>query len=200
MARSGPIVTRSFAATTSRLTPHARAPVPPAVATSAPTPQFRQHHHVEAPRVDSTVRRPGWRVTTRLDGLLEAGRIEREQWEAAREWRRWAELIGLSHVQRWDVRPDAPCHPSDLPMLRRVQAAAKLRTCNTALGELRTRLLDCCVARDLSWREIAALLRVSDKTAQAYVVEALSALADWHAGRTVAPPPVIRFRNQPGTL
>jgi DNA-directed RNA polymerase specialized sigma24 family protein len=85
-------------------------------------------------------------------------------------------------------------------MLRRVEAATKLRACTEALGELRTRLLDCCVLRDLSWREIATLLRVSDKTATVWVVEALMALADWRNGRPTAPPPVLRFRNQPGSL
>jgi hypothetical protein len=56
------------------------------------------------------------------------------------------------------------------------------------------------VARDLSWREIATLLWVTDKTATVWVIEALSALADWRCGRTVAPPPVLRFRNQPGSI
>ena len=196
MRRPG-IVTPSFAATASRPT---TAALPLGVATNRPTPQFTRHHDVTAPQVDATAFRQGWRVASRLDALLDGGRIDREAWEAAREWRRWAEAIGLSHVQRWDVRPDAPCHPSDLPMLRRVQAAAKLRACTEALGELRVRLLDCCVARDLSWREIAALLRVSDKTATTWVAEAITALADWRAGRTVTPPPMLRFRNQPGSL
>lgn len=57
-----------------------------------------------------------------------------------------------------------------MPMLRRVEAAARLRACTEALGELRVRLLDCCVVRGPSWREIAALLRVSDKTATSWVV------------------------------
>jgi hypothetical protein len=194
---SGPIITRSFSATTARPTPHSALPPPP-VPTNRPTPQFTRHHDIAAPQVDATAFRQGWRVTARLDGLLEAGRIDREQWDGAQQWRRWAELIGLSHVQRWDVRPDAPCHPSDLPMLRRVEAAAKLRACHEALGELRMRLLDCCVARDLSWREIGGLLRMSDKTAIAWTVEALEALADWRAGRTVAPPPTLRYRIEPG--
>src|SRR5262249_54017831 len=77
------IVTRSFAATATRPAP--RPAVPLVVTTAAPTPQFRQHHNVEAPQVDSTAFRQGWRVTTRLDALLEAGRIDKEQWEAARE-------------------------------------------------------------------------------------------------------------------
>jgi hypothetical protein len=198
MRRSGPIVAKSSAATAPRSAPSG--PLLPPVSTNRPTPQFTSHHNVTAPQVDSTAFRQGWRVATRLDGLLESGRIDREQWDCAQQWRRWAELIGLSHVQRWDVRPDAPCHPSDLPMLHRVQAAAKLRACSVALGELRVRLLDCCVLRDMSWREIAGLLRMSDKTATQWVVEALSALADWRCGRTVAPPPVLRFRNQPGSL
>ena len=80
-------------------------------------------------------------------------------------------------------------------MLRRVQAATRLRACAEALGELRVRLLDCCVLRDLSWREIAALLRVSDKTATVWVVgAALSALSDWRRGCTVAPPLIHRYR------
>jgi hypothetical protein len=201
MRRPGSLVTRSFSASASpRPTPHSALVLPPVVATNRPTPQYQRRHDVEAPAVDATAFRQGWRVTTRLDALLEAGRIDSEQHDAAHAWRRWAELIGLSHVQRWDVRPDAPCYPSDLPMLRRVQAAARLRACTEALGELRTRLLDCCVVRDLSSGEIAALLRVSDKTATSRVVEALSALADWRCGRTVAPPPVLRFRNQPGSV
>jgi hypothetical protein len=177
-----------------------RAALPPAVTTAAPSLQFRQHHDVTVPQVDSTAFRQGWRVATRLDGLLEAGRIDREQWDTAQEWARWCELIGLSHVQRWDVRQDAPCHPSDLPMLRRVQAATKLRACVEALGGLRVRLLECCVVHDLSWSELGRRMRLDPKTATARTVEALIALADWRCGRSVRPAPAIRFRNQPGSL
>jgi hypothetical protein len=60
------------------------------------------------------------------------------------------------------------------------------------LGELRVRLLDCCVLRDLSWRETAAPLRVSDKTATVSVVEALVALVDWHNGRRSPRPCICR--------
>jgi hypothetical protein len=127
MRRPAGIVTRSFSTAAVRPSPPAHAPIPPTVATNQPTPAFRRHHDVEAPQVDSEAFRQGWRVQARLDQLLEAGKIDREAWDAAQEWRRWAEMIGVSHVQRWDVRPDAPCHPNDLPMLRRVQAAIRLR-------------------------------------------------------------------------
>jgi hypothetical protein len=74
-------------------------------------------------------------------------------------------------------------------MLRRVTTAAMLRACTAALGKLRMRYL--------SWRKTASLLRVSDKTPTVWVIEALSALADWRCGRPVAPP-VLRYRIEPG--
>jgi hypothetical protein len=51
----------------------------PAVSSNAPTPIYRQHHDVAAPQVDDRAFRQGWRVSTRLDGLYETGRIDREQ-------------------------------------------------------------------------------------------------------------------------
>jgi hypothetical protein len=202
MARSGSVaVTRSYIASVAPHPAPQRPTPPPAllrtVPSATPSPHFTQHHDVAAPQVDTRAFRQGWRITTRLDALFEAGRIDREQYTAVCEFRAWAEQIGVSHVQRWDVRPDAPCHPSDLPMLRRVQTAAKLRACADAVGELRIRLLDCCI-RDLSWREIGARLRVSDKTATIWVVEAIAALSAWRCGDTVPPPPVLRYRIEPG--
>lgn len=52
--------------------------------------------------------------------------------------------------------------------------------------------------KDQAWTEIARLMRVSDKTARDHAVEAIAALADLLAGRTVAPEPGIRFRCEPG--
>jgi DNA-directed RNA polymerase specialized sigma24 family protein len=167
--------------------------------TNRPTPQFTRHHDIAAPQVDATAFRQGWRVTARLDGLLEAGRIDREQWDGAQQWRRWAELIGLSHVQRWDVRPDAPCHPDDLPMLRRVQAASRLRSVAEALGPLRVRLLTMCVSEDRSWREIGDRLGIDGKTARAWCAAAVVALAAYLAGEPVPEAPALRPRIQPGS-
>lgn len=63
-------------------------------------------------------------------------------------------------------------------MQRRVQTATKLRASTEVLGELRVRLLECCVVRDLSWREIAIRPRLSDQTETMWVAEAITALAD----------------------
>jgi hypothetical protein len=198
MARPGSTMHRSYTAAAPRPSPHRTAP--PAVTTNSPTPQFRQHHQVQAPQVDGAAFRQGWRVATRLDGLLEAGRIDREQWDAAAEWRRWAEVISPMKAQSWDLRIDTPLMPNDAGMLFRVNAASKLRACIAAIGELRIRLLECCVLRDRSWAEVGQAMRVSDKTAKDYVVEALGALADWRAGRSVAPPPMVKYRNEPRRL
>jgi hypothetical protein len=94
MARPGPTVSRSYSASAAtRLSPHSASVSPAAVATSRPTSQFTRHHDVAPPQVDGRAFRQGWRVTTRLDGLLETGRIDREAWNCACEWRRWAETV-----------------------------------------------------------------------------------------------------------
>jgi hypothetical protein len=200
MARPGSVVTRSFSASAAtRPTPHSAAVPPPAVATSRPTTQFTRHHDVTAPQVDSTAFRQGWRVATRLDALLEAGRIDREAWDFAHEWRRWAETIVPSRVQQWAIRVDMPAASArDAGMLWRIAAATKLRESGEALGPLRVKLLEASVLHDLSWRAIATQLRCSDKTALDRVAEAVAALADWRCGRIVPPPPVMRYRIEPG--
>jgi hypothetical protein len=153
---------------------------------------------VTAPQVDATAFRQAWRVATRLDGLLETGRIDREAWDCAHEWRRWAETLIPSRVQQWDIRVDRPAASArDAGMLWRIEAATKLREAGEALGALRVKLLEASVLHDLSWRAIAMQLRCSDKTALDRVAEAVTALADWRRGRIVPPPPVMRYRIEP---
>jgi hypothetical protein len=195
----GPSIGKSlaFAAAAPRPHPISPAPLPPS---SAPTREYRRHHDVAAPQVDSTAFRQGWRVTTRLGGLLDAGRIDREAWDAAQQWRRWAEVVTPFRAQAWDVHVEASLVPSDGGMLLRVNAAAQLRAVADALGQLRMKLLEAVVMQDVSWLELGRLLRCSDKTAQNYACEALEALSDWHAGRAIAAPPVLRYRNQPSSL
>jgi hypothetical protein len=154
---------------------------------------------VQAPRIDGTAFRPGWRVATRLDSLLEAGRIDREAWDAAREWRRWAETIHPSRGQPWDVRVDVSAAPSDAGMLSRVRVATKLRDAAEAIGPLRVKILEAVIVHDRSWVELGRAMKISDKTAAARAAEAVTALADWRAGRPVGPPPALRFRNQPAS-
>jgi DNA-directed RNA polymerase specialized sigma24 family protein len=88
--------------------------------------------------------------------------------------------------------------PSDTGMLIRTTAATKLREVAVALGELRVRILEAVVVRDLSWSELGRLLQLSDKTARQWATEALEALAEHCAGRPVAAPLALRYRIEPG--
>ena len=199
MRRSAGIVTRSFStAVPARPSPHAH--VPPGVATNQPTAAFRRHHDVVEPQVDQHSFRQGWRVSTRLDSLLESNRISREQWGFGHEWLRWAETVTPYRAQSWDARVDVSTVPNDAGMLIRTKAATRLRETAAALGELRVRILEAVLVKDMPWTQLGTLLRLSDKAARDWAVETLEALADHCAGRPVAPPPGFRFRNQPGSL
>jgi hypothetical protein len=197
MRRSG-FVTRSFGVTMARPA-HVAAPVrPPVVISNRPTPQFTCHHDVAAPQVDNQAFRQGWRVCSRLDGLLESGCIDRDAWSAANDWRKWAETITPYGAQRYEARVDTSATPDDYAMLRRVDAATQLRAAANALGDLRARLLEAAVLHDVSWGDLGRSLRVSDKTARRRTIEAIEALADWRSGRAVAPAPGVRYRIEPG--
>lgn len=181
----GSLVTRSFSASVSpRSTPHSAPVLPPVVATSRPTAQFTRHHDV----VDAAAFRQGWRVCSRLDSLLEAGRIDQEAWDCAHEWRRWAETVTPLRAQRWDVRVDVSAVPNDTGMLIRTTAATDCVTWPSPWAS--------CVSA--SWKpywcgicpsqELGRLLRLSHKTAREWAAE------DRGAGRAVrAGPPVIYF-------
>jgi hypothetical protein len=192
MSRPG-LIHRSYAAAA------VSGPASRPVATNQPTPQFQQHHDVERPQVNSTAFRQGWRVRTRLDGLLEAGRIDREAWDAACMWRRWVERTGSLPAQAWDVRVDRSLVPNDAAALARVQTAAKLRGVADALGPLRNRLLEFAIRDDRSWRQIGDRLGIDGKAAQAWVANAIITLAAFLAGKPVPDPPQRRPRIQPGS-
>jgi hypothetical protein len=136
---------------------------------------------------------------TRLDGLLEAGRIDHEAWYAACVWRRWVDRTAPLPAQAWDVRVDRSLVPDDAAALARVQTAAKLRGVADTLGPLRNRLLQFCVMDDRSWRQIGDRLRVDSKTAQAWTIATILALSAFLAGEPVPDPPQLRYRNQPGS-
>jgi hypothetical protein len=206
--RSGP-VRRFFPSPTSARAPRAPAPIAhsapaaaahPSTPSNAPAPAYRQHFHgIEAPRVDGTAFRQAWLVQTRLWSLFETGRINREAVDAALAWRRLAELVSPTKVQRWDVHVDVSTGPGDGGMGLRIDAAAKLRAVAEVLGAYRVAILEACVLNDRPWLELARLLRVSDKTARERAVEAITALAAWKRGDPVPPPPELRPRIQPGS-
>jgi hypothetical protein len=165
---------------------------------NAPLVEYRRHHDVLAPRIDSREFRPGWRRKTRLMGLVETGKIGRDELEAGLQWRRWCETIGRQRTQAWIARINQSPMPG-IPAHHELAAARSLQMASAAVGPLRTSLLLWCLVDDLSWCDIGRRLRVQRQTAVKRVIEALEALAVWRAGRPVPEPPRIRFRNQPGS-
>jgi hypothetical protein len=66
---------------------------------SGPSALYRQHHDVEAPRVDHRHFRPAWWVLTRLDRLLSDHVITSAEWHAAADYRELVDQVrrgGLS--------------------------------------------------------------------------------------------------------
>jgi hypothetical protein len=199
MRRSASIVTRNLGASVaSRPTPHSASVAPIGIASNRPAAEFRQHHRVVAPQIDQAAFRPGWLVQNRLRSLFEAGRIDATDMEAAEHWLRWAETVGPKHTQVWAARVDRSVVPNDEVMLQRITAATRLREVADALGELRTRILEAVIVRDLPWTELGHLLRLSDKTARHWAAEAIKALAAHLFGGSVPPPPILRYRIEPG--
>jgi hypothetical protein len=60
---------------------------------SAPSLEFRQHHDVEAPRIDDRHFRPAWWVLTRLDRLLADRAITSAEWHAAADFRELVDRV-----------------------------------------------------------------------------------------------------------
>jgi hypothetical protein len=150
---------------------------------TAPSLAYRQHHDVEAPRVDTRAFRQGWRVVTRLDGLLAAGLIAPGVWQAAAEYRAaWDALQRTSTGGGSSLRDGYGAGAGRAGALDR---AACVRAAEVAIGPRATTLCRACAVEDLSWRSLGLRLGVRDVTAQAWTVHALIALARaWRRGGT----------------
>jgi hypothetical protein len=132
MRHGRPSISKSFAAApiAGSRSPSPPTPPPP---TSSPTREYRQHHVVEAPRIDAEVFHPAFRVKTRLFALAESGKIDRRKLEGAVIWRRWHETIGRFQVQSWEVRVGHSMTSGTLTPYQSL-AAEQLRACLAALG------------------------------------------------------------------
>jgi hypothetical protein len=166
---------------------------------NGPTAFYRQHHVVEAPGIDEREFRPAWRVKTKLMLLVEFGRIDRRQLEAAAAFKGWCEAIGHQRTSTWlGLRVDGGRWPDGPVTVRQLDCARRLHDASEALGAERARLLIWALVDDLPWTEIGKRLRLSTKTATCRAVEAIAALALWRSDRPVPPAPVNRMRIEPG--
>ena len=145
---------------------------------SAPSSLYRQHHDVEAPRVDDRHFRPAWRVLTRLDALLADKAITSAEWHAAADFRELVDHVRCRAFTRSSafgtVRAAGNSFrnwgPGDL------DASARLCQIRAVLGAWAYTLLEAALVRDLSWAALGRHYRCDPKTARAWVIAAIKAL------------------------
>lgn len=170
--------------------------------TARPTPEFRRHHDVEAPRVDERAFRQGWIVRTRLDQLLADDRISREQWHAASEFRvAWGIAREISTPEPGAMRI-ASSASGDAGAIARLDAETRLRVVEDAIGRFRTALVVACVVVDLPWAVTARFSGRHPETVRDWTVLAIRALAGAWAGpgRTGGARPSSDSREDPTAL
>jgi hypothetical protein len=198
MRGGGPPMTKFLGTMAPTVPSHAPTLTIAPVVSNAPTAFYRQHRTVEAPAIDEREFRPAWRVKTKLMLLVECGRIDRHQLEAAMAFKGWCEVIGRQRTSAWlAVRVDGGRRPEGLVSEHQIDAARRLAGATTALGRERIRLLHWALIDDLPWIEIGRRIRLRPRTAIVRVVEAIAGLALWRAGQPVPSAPVTRLRIEP---
>jgi hypothetical protein len=143
------------------------------------TPSIHRAQHaeaVEAPRVDRSTFRQGWRIRSRLDGLRDAGRIDLAIWQAAVEYRdAWARVwAGRGGDPGIRISGGRDVHDRQIGLVGTMGDIAEVER---RIGRLATTLCFACVVNDLSWPEIGRRYGRSNHTAEAWTVLALRALA-----------------------
>jgi hypothetical protein len=146
---------------------------------SAPSALYRQHHDVEAPRVDERHFRPAWRVLTRLDGLLADRAIDAAEWHAAADYRELVDQVAGAALIRSPIGRasiGAVAHHVASSLAGELDAFNRLRAIRDRLGAWVCSLLDLALVRDLSWAALGRRYRCDPKTARAWVIAAIKAL------------------------
>jgi hypothetical protein len=143
-----------------------------------PSPFFRQHHGLEAPAIDFGAWRPYWRIRTRLDRLLLDGAITAREWGIASRLRSAFEAAqaGIMPIHQLDGDPRR-ARAASPPSGHRADALARLNQLRATLGSLTLGLLQACLVEDCSWAWLGKCLAVDPKTARAWTIAAIHALA-----------------------
>jgi hypothetical protein len=152
---------------------------------SAPTPHYRQHHEVEPPRVDDTEFRPAWRKHDHVRALRDAGEISDYEYACALAFRRAAErvLAAAWPPPLWLGTIGRRGRAEQAALNSRLDQIAIVRLVHHALGGFACGLLEACLIHDFTWEYLAGCLGVDPRTARAWTVLAIKALA----GSPVAP-------------
>jgi hypothetical protein len=141
---------------------------------NSPSAYYRQHHGVEAPRIDNVAFQPYWRIRTRtrLDRLLADGSISLAAWRAGLRFR--AAVDHLSGARRSHADRVEGGGRSGVGRLDAIEHLGRVKV---ALGPIATALVWSCVVDDASWSAVGAWLGIDPKTARRWTIVALQALA-----------------------
>jgi hypothetical protein len=171
---------------------------------NAPTAARLSHAEaIDAPRIDATAFRQGWRVRTRLDALLADGRIDATAWQSATEYRDGWSRVHAIGGRSWGTRgAGADPHARLLAVAATMERLLRVQA---TLGPDHAGLIYACVVEDRSWASIASRLHVRRaETARDRTVLALRALAwAWSRGPAVGSAVFAyapKARRRPGCL
>lgn len=158
--------------------------------------QLRHVEAIEAPHVDARAFRQGWRVTTRLDALLDGQRITPGQWQAGVELRdAWGRVLGLRAVDPAGVRAAGADAAHDR-MTTLLDTATRLRLVEARIGVMPFALCRWCAVEDRPWREIGRKLHRNHEVARDWTIASLRLLAGaWAVRRGGA----LSVSSEPGT-
>lgn len=164
-----------------------RGPLPSTFPTSAPTPERAAHAgRVEPPRMNGVARR-WWSVRTRLDALLEARQISRDEYDAACRLRADAERIARgsgSPLARLGTGRTLGAQAADGPGNAQLDATRRIERVRAQLGERDFGIICAVAVEDVNWTTLAARIGTSDKTAKLHAAQAirlLTSAARWDA-------------------
>jgi hypothetical protein len=145
-----------------------------------PSPEFLQHHAVEAPAVNVRTFRQGWRVHSRLDALRRDGRLTAGQWQAAVEYREAWESARLEAAATMRLIRGGGGGVGDgghARLLAGIAIVARLRAVESAIGRWRADLCRACIVHDLPWVALGRHLHCDRETARDWTVAAIRTLA-----------------------
>jgi hypothetical protein len=151
--------------------------------TAQPSPEFRAHHDVAAPKVDASTFRQGWKVSTRLDQLHASGAIDAATWGTAVQFRQdWERAFGRGRSPPLMALPGgAGADTAHDREINRLAALDRLGAAARHLDGFKAKLVELCVVRDRPWAEIARACHTTPPTARAWTIRALNRLGGLHA-------------------
>ena len=145
---------------------------------SAPSAFYRQHQSVEAPLIDARHFRQAWRVRTRLDRLFADRAISARAYRACCEFRDLADCAEAGALGRPGfIGARASGYSGTDRLEARLAAQTRLHEIALHLGTIAFALLEMLIVKNLSWTVIGRGFHIDPRTARAWCITVINALA-----------------------